>query len=124
MISTDGSIQNDDEGKATLFNEYFTNVQTLSSAPDADNLVEHDLDEAGPHLDTITATAQDVKDLLSILNVTKAYGPDNIGPKLLKEAAPSITASLVKLFNFSLSKGIFPSSWKLANVVPIYKKAE
>jgi hypothetical protein len=124
MVSTDGTIHNDDEGKAALFNEYFTGVQTLSSDPTVDNLPDQNLDETGPHLDNISATTKDVKDLLSILNVTKAYGPDNIGPKLLKEAAPSITASLVKLFNLSLSKGIFPSSWKLANVVPIYKKAE
>ena len=104
--------------------EKCTNVQSLSSDPNLDHLEDHGLDEQAPHLDSITATAKDVKDLLSILNVNKAYGPDNISPKLLKEAAPSITETLVKLFNMSLSKGIFPASWKLANVVPIYKKAE
>ena len=31
---------------------------------------------------------------------------------------------LTKIFNLSLTKGIFPSSWKLANVCPIFKKAE
>ena len=32
-------------------------------------------------------------------------------------------ASLANLLNFSLSSGCFPSSWKLANVVPIPKSA-
>jgi hypothetical protein len=124
MVSPDGNIHNDDESKATLFNNYFTGVQSLVSDPTAGALPDHDENEQAPHLDNITATAKDVKDLLSILNVTKAYGPDDIGPRLLREAEPSITASLVKLFNLSLSKAFFPSSWKLANVVPIYKKAE
>ena len=124
MVSTDGSIHTDDHSKTSLFNDYFTSVQSLPSDPTNLHLDDTEPDEHGPHLDDITATTKDVKDLLSILNVNKAYGPDNIGPKLLKEAAPSITATLVRLFNMSLSKGIFPSAWKLANVVPIYKKAE
>ena len=29
---------------------------------------------------------------------------------------------LSRLFNLSFSLGVFPSSWKIANVVPIHKK--
>jgi hypothetical protein len=29
---------------------------------------------------------------------------------------------LARLFNMSLSKGIFPACWKLANILPIFKK--
>jgi hypothetical protein len=43
---------------------------------------------------------------------------------MLKEGGPSIVNILTKIFNLSLTKGIFPTSWKLANVCPIYKKAE
>ena len=43
---------------------------------------------------------------------------------MLKEGGPALITFLTKLFNLSLTKGIFPSPWKLANVCPIYKKAE
>ena len=57
------------------------------------------------------------------MKTDKAYGPDNISPKMLKEARPSIIASLTKLFNISLAKEKFPAIWKKANVTPIFKKA-
>ena len=41
---------------------------------------------------------------------------------MLKKAGDSIVPSLTKLCNLSLSKGIFPNSWKKANVIPIHKK--
>ena len=75
-------------------------------------------------LENILATEQDTSDILTILNPNKAYGPDGISPKLLKEAAPFITPVLTKIFNLSLSQGIFPDTWKRADVVPIHKNAE
>jgi hypothetical protein len=122
LVAPNGTIHDKDTDKANLFNEYFTGIQSIQSVPPV--LEDLQDDPAGPHLDTITATEQDVTDLLSILDVNKAYGPDDISPKVLKEGAPMIVKSITKLFNLSLEIGIFPTSWKLANVVPIYKKAE
>jgi hypothetical protein len=61
---------------------------------------------------------------LSTLNPNKAYGPDGISPRILKEARPAITKVLTRIFNLSITKGIFPALWKRANVLPIFKKAE
>jgi len=41
------------------------------------------------------------------LDTTKANGPDRISAKMLKETATSITPSLTKLFNISISSGKF-----------------
>jgi hypothetical protein len=75
-------------------------------------------------LEMITIQEKDVNDILLCLNTNKAYGSDGISPRVLKEGRPAIVKILTKLFNLSLTKGIFPSGWKLANVCPIYKKAE
>jgi hypothetical protein len=75
-------------------------------------------------LDTINISNQDVLDVLKNLNINKASGPDLINPRLLKEGAEVLSPHLVKLFNSSLSKSYFPDNWKLANVVPIYKKGD
>jgi hypothetical protein len=124
LVSTDGTIHDDDKSKADLFNEYFTGIQSLPTEPAPPDLPHQTDDPESPHLEIITATQKDVKDLLSILDMNKAYGPDNISLKVLKEAAPAIVNSIMRLFNLSLLKGVFPTSWKLSNVVPIYKKAE
>jgi hypothetical protein len=122
LVAQDGAIINNDVDKANEFNAYFTGVQTLTQDPT--ELPDLTLPPDHPTIEEIRATEQDVTDLLSILDVNKAYSPDDIRPRALKEAAPSITKSITRLFNLSFARGIFPTSWKLANVVPIYKKAE
>jgi hypothetical protein len=70
-----------------------------------------------PHIERAT-----VLKLLLSLDIGKATGPDGIGNRLLKEAAPSICDPLCALFNKSLQAGVFPDCWKRANVIPIHKK--
>ena len=42
---------------------------------------------------------------------------------VLKKCCPEISSVLSRLFNFCLTESIFPSSWKLAHVVPVFKDA-
>ena len=58
------------------------------------------------------------------LDINKATGSDEIPMRLLKETANQIAPSLTMLFNKSLRLGIFPEEWKLANIVPIFKKGK
>ena len=65
-----------------------------------------------------------VNSLLKSINVNKATGPDNIPGRLLKIAADILSPSLTEIFNRSLSKGIYPSDWKMTKVLPIFKNGE
>ena len=56
------------------------------------------------------------------MEVNKATGPDGISPRMLREAGPAISKPLTRLINMSLTKMCFPDPWKLANVLPLYKK--
>ena len=49
---------------------------------------------------------------------------DGVSNRILKEAIDSISEPLCKLFNKSLHQGKFPTQWKYANVIPIYKSKE
>ena len=69
-------------------------------------------------------TEEDVLKKLSGLDERKATGPDMIPAKLLKIVAPAISTSLTKLFNYSLSQGVFPLEWKQANVMPVPKSGD
>ena len=73
-------------------------------------------------LSSIKLTEENVMKILKGLNVKKANGPDNISNKLLKDCADVLAKPLLKIFQYSLSIGKFPSKWKEANVVPIHKK--
>ncbi len=107
---------------AALFNNYFTSTFTIDpkievSSPDAlpgqsDNTI----------IENITLSEADVFSVLYNLDINKAQGPDGIPARLLKETARQIAPSLTLLFNKSLSTGVLPRDWKLANVVPVYKK--
>ena len=121
MLSGD-EVHNTDEAKAKLFNDYFLEVQSLPDQPQNPTFEEEEDPENT--LDMITIVPKDVEDVLKCLNPNKAYGPDGISPRVLKEGGPVLVTILTKLFNLSLTSGIFPSTWKMANVCPIYKKAE
>ena len=72
----------------------------------------------------ITITVQDITDMINSLQTNKAVGPDLISHKLLKRTINSISKPLCLLFNKSLFLEIFPSSWKSAKVMPLFKKGD
>ena len=78
-----------------------------------------------PHpLSRIHVTNQDVLDVLKLLDVSKACGPDLLSPRLLKEGAAVLSQHMSDIFNCSLSKSYSPDKLRAANVIPVYKKVE
>ena len=65
-----------------------------------------------------------VSNQLANLPQNKSIGLDNINSKILKIAAPFISSHLTRIINLSLNTGIFPTAWKSAKVIPIYKKGD
>ena len=105
---------------SSMFNNYFASVFN-----EADPLTDVAIfNPTTATLCNITLSAPEVEVVLANLDVTKASGPDEISARLLKETAPVISTSLCDLYNKSLSQGIFPQEWKIANIVPVYKKGE
>ncbi|EDO35617.1 predicted protein, partial [Nematostella vectensis] len=60
--------------------------------------------------------------LLSNLSRWKATGIDKISGKILKAAASSISPSLSYIFNNAIITCCFPDEWKMARVLPLFKK--
>jgi len=75
-----------------------------------------------PPISFITVTNDMVLGKLKSLSPDKAVGPDEISCRMLKLCANSICPVLARIFNISISTGSLPSSWKTANIVPVYKK--
>lgn len=114
------SYTNSDEEKADVLNSFFvsqTHLDDIHREPLAE--VERLTHIGLRHLDV---SPNEVCDVLSNLEVGKAAGPDGINNIVLKHCATQLSVPLSRLFNLSLSSGIFPGTWKEANVTPIYKK--
>ena len=75
-------------------------------------------------IEQIILSQEELYDCLLLLDVSKATGPDGISPRLLKYAAHELSYPLALLFNKSLRLVVFPSSWTIANVIPLFKNGE
>ena len=119
LTRDDGSVAHTDEEKAEELNKFFCSVFTIendASTPEPE--IKHD----GTKLVSVTVTEDDVQKKLSKLNPSKSPGPDGLHPRVLKEVAEEITTPLTLVFNKSLSEGVVPEDWKIANVTAIFKK--
>ena len=79
-------------------------------------------DPAPFSINSIQISETDIEVVLKLLHNNKACGSDLINPRLLKEGGQTLSMHLCNIFNESLGNSYFPLSWKLANVVPIFKK--
>ncbi|KAK3913454.1 putative RNA-directed DNA polymerase from transposon BS [Frankliniella fusca] len=52
---------------------------------------------------------------------SKATGVDNLSISFLKLCLPALMPIMEHLFNFCLQNSVFPSMWKMANILPIPK---
>ncbi|MFZ2537549.1 MAG: reverse transcriptase family protein, partial [Oscillospiraceae bacterium] len=75
-------------------------------------------------MESCEISESDVFKLLDRIETSKSTGVDNIHPHMLKECREQLSVPLALIFNKSLDSGALPSNWKLANIVPIYKKGD
>ena len=112
------TIKNNSEEIANLFNKHFYDQFSDSSTYEIDIDFSNDL-----FLD-FSIDGRIICNSLRELNPNKSKGPDNIGGLLLKNCAQSISYPLSILFNISFRTGSLPTEWKMANIVPVYKKGD
>ena len=119
MLDERNEICENSLDKANLLNDFFANQSRTTVS---EHVVPHCLvNREVPSLSDITVNEDEVFDVLKTLKVNKACGPDGISNKLLKMAAIFLKEPLTKLFNKSLREGRYPTSWKHANIIPIFK---
>ena len=106
--------------KANILNRQFQSVFTNEDISDIPN--------KGPSLyetmPIITIDSKGIEKLLTNINPHKACGPDAIPARFLKETAKEIAPILQIIYQKSIDTGIIPSTWKCANIAPIFKKGD
>ena len=118
LVNLDGTDASNQFDAACLFNNYF-----YSTFTDPNSYIDLPVVNIfqNPFLNNLIFTPSDVLNVLLKLNPTKASGHDGLDARVLKECAHVLAPSLTRIFNYSFQNGIFPKSWKLANVIPIHK---
>ena len=117
----DSTVFEHDLDKANAFNKYFHSVFSHSTYTLPDN---NELPSASDLLSDITVSSDEVHQALISLQPNKASGPDNIGPRILKNCAASLTLPLRHLFLLSLNSKTIPGDWKEHTIIPVFKSGD
>ena len=75
-------------------------------------------------MNDIAVSKDGVIKLLKGLNPSKALGPDELHPRVLKELATELGPVFAHLFQQSIDTGEIPKEWSLANICPLFKKSD
>ena len=116
---TGSGLAESDFEKAGEFNGQFTDVFTKT---------EHSqvclLNRKASFMKDIVVSYEGVTKLLKGLNPSKALGLDELHPRVLKELASELGPVFAHLFQQSIDSGEIPKEWSLANICPLFKKAD
>ena len=107
------------------FNDYFSNVgkNLADTIPTTNTTPSSTMGE--PVINSFfmyATTKQEIEMEISKLKSSKATGPFSIPIDLLKIARSSLSTPLQIIYNISFSTGLVPDQFKIANVIPIYKR--
>ena len=109
------------KSKASELNRFFSNqckpLNNGSSLPCFSYLTDK-------RLTNITVTDNEILSLIRGLNPSKAHGCDDVSARMITICGDSLVLPLTLIFNNILKTGIYPNSWKLANITPIHKKGD
>lgn len=125
-LTKNGRFIDNAEEIANEFNDFFIQIAENIKEPivptDHEKLSDYcankiaaDFSYQTPSLD-----AQKVLKYLQNLDITKATGTDDIGPRLLRISAPFISDSITYVCNLSIKSSVFHAKWKEAKVKPLH----
>ena len=121
-LDHNGRLYTEEQEKANLLNEFFCEQTVLNDQNAVLPIITPYT--VASRFTELVLTPDEVESLLKSLADGKASGPNGLNNKILKELASEISEPLCSLFNYSLSLGSFPSSWKDANITPIPKTGD
>ena len=117
----DNTLAFSDFEKAQELNSYFASISTID---DTNTDLPYFEKRCNVDFTQIRITESEVVDVLKLLKLNKATGPDGISNRMLKLTHSTVSYPLTKLFNLSLKTHTYPDLWKIAHVMPLFKKGE
>ena len=127
----DNTVETDAIAMSNMLNDFFVNFFQQSNVTaaqtnkfDTTKIEEYVSSKIGnliTQFNIPVITVEETKKQIDKLSPSKATGPDGISVKVLKPISPVFAEPLTRLFNLSITKGVFPNKWKTARVSPLFK---
>ena len=114
------------EDIANLLNDHFCTVGEYVQANITGNVSLADFPPT-PHPPVFDLQPVGINDICEVINHMKSSQScslDGITSNLLKAAKTELSPVLEYLFNLSITRKCFPTSWKLAYVTPLFKSGD
>ena len=105
--------------KANIFNDNFADQCNIY---DSGSTSPEFCSKTNASISLINITTDQIIDIIKKYNANKAHGHDGISVAMLQICAAEVAILLDIIFRKCVSTGMFPDSWKYANVQPIHKK--
>ena len=116
-----GGVATTNQTKADVLSSFFSSVFTVE---DTEILPTLPGSFEGNALEDVDVSPQIVEAKLAALRPTSSPGPDEIRPRVLREAASALAGPVSALFRKSINESRLPAEWKTGEVIPIYKKGD
>ena len=126
-LKTSDNVTENPKDIANEFNKFFVTVASKIKQPietsNFDKLQKfcNEKIPADTYFSIPDISCEKVEKYLKNIDLTKSTGLDNIGPRLLKLAAPFISDSLTYICNQSIINSTFPNKWKEGKIRPLHK---
>ncbi len=118
LVSPDGSTAVSDAEKATVLGEQFCSIFTKDNGL----LPAFEGKRSDSSFADFVITAESVRKVLCKLEPKYGNDPDGIPSAILRILSYELAEPLAALFRESLASGVLPVTWKMADIVAIFKK--
>ncbi len=118
LKAPDGNMVSTDTGCAEILSNFFASVfvnEDTTALPQPTVHTEF-------FIDNVIFSADAIMKVFRKLPSFSAPGPDNLPYAVLKQGGNFLAEKLSMLFQILLTRGTVPTEWKMAYVVPIFKK--
>ena len=121
-----------DPKKFSIFKSFFSNLaqNLVSKLPPSPNVFTVSKDASyyddimfkDLNFEFAETSPEKILNVLKDLNPSKAIGIDNLSRKFLKDGSDILARPISQLCNLSIKFGLFPRTFKIAKVKPLFKK--
>ena len=112
---------------ANIFNNYFSSVADTAKENikySHKHLSDYLNNQCRNFMFIHPTVTKEIANIISTLNMNKSSGPNSIPYRILNLLKIYNLKQLADLFNLSLSSVVFPSLFKIAKLVPVYKRIQ
>ena len=126
-LSHNGSLITSPAEMAELQNNYYVNkVRTIrnnmpAQKQDPLSILRQRMQDNSVPFSPTSISPEKIEKIISSLKNSKASGVDMVDTYILKLVKPNIVPAVCHIVNLSIQSNKFPTKWKIAKVIPLYK---